>query len=148
MPRRIVTSVLQTAAHNTELDGYWDKVVKYIPADVVGAWLVASSIIKAANPRPGQVTLWVVFGVAVLICGMWNYKQVSRTGKQGAKLQTVISVGAFCIWVYALGGPFPAWVGFYKPLVGSLLLIAYSLLTALVSPDAVGSPKKRTQAAG
>ena len=39
----------------------------------------------------------------------------------------------FVVWVMALGGPF-ATLAFYRPLYGSLLLIAYSLVVAVINP--------------
>ncbi|HKW76444.1 MAG TPA: hypothetical protein VJN64_13025 [Terriglobales bacterium] len=135
MPRRILTESLHAGlADGREVDTYFDKVVKYIPSDIVGAWVAANGILKAAQPRPGAITLWTTFGVAIVLCALWTYRQTLLNGKR-APQQTLISVGAFVVWVYALGGPFPDWLGLYKPVTGALLLIGYTLAAAIVTPD-------------
>jgi hypothetical protein len=47
--------------------------------------------------------------------------------------QTAISTGAFAVWVFALGGPFASLV-FYRPSYGSIVLIMYTLVVALITP--------------
>ena len=140
MPRAIVSETLHTGAVTSEVDTYFDRVVKYIPADVVGAWVAANGVVRSANPRPGSATLWIMFVGGLALCSGWTYVQTARTNKSVAPLQTLISVGAFVIWVYALGGPFPDWLGWYKPVTASLLLIGYSAAVSFVDPN----PKKRT----
>jgi hypothetical protein len=138
MPRAIVSKVFHTGAATSEVDTYFDKIVKYIPADVVGAWVAANGVVRAANPRPGSATLWLMFLGGLALCIVWTYVQVARTDKAAARMQTMISTGAFVIWVYALGGPFPDWLGWYKPVTASLLLIAYSVAVSFADPN----PKK------
>ena len=46
--------------------------------------------------------------------------------------QAIISTGAFAVWVFALGGPFQHVPG--QPVYGSLLLILYTLVVALIDP--------------
>jgi hypothetical protein len=134
MSRRIITESLQTAKTGGEVDTYVDKIVKYIPADIVAAWVAANGILKTMHPQPGPKTLWTVFVVAVILCAVWTYKQTMLNGRS-APQQSLISVGAFCAWAYALGGPFPDWLGFYQPGIGSLVLIAYTLITGAINPD-------------
>jgi hypothetical protein len=70
------------AAAPAGFDTYFDKVLKYIPADVL--------------------------------------------------TQTIISTGAFAVWVFALGGPFHRVPG--QPVYGPLLLILYTLVAARINP--------------
>lgn len=137
MPRRIRSSKLQVST-NTDVDTYFDRLVKYIPSDVVGAWVVANGIVRAAkgtDSQPGTTTLWITFLVGVVFTALWTWIQTSKPDLPKPFLQTALSTGAFVVWAYALGGPFPEWIpGLYKPITASLVLIAFSLVVARVVP--------------
>jgi hypothetical protein len=135
MSRRIITEQLQANIPGTKIDTYFDKIIKYIPADIVGAWVTVTGLIdidKGVN-APNQILLWIVFVVGTVLTAIWTLKQTSVKKKPPAITQTVISTGAFIVWVFALGGPF-AKLEFYRPLYGSLLLILYTLIVALINP--------------
>jgi hypothetical protein len=131
--RRIVTTQLQAAGGGT-VDTYFDKIVKYIPADVVGAWLAASSLIEGgAEGTQRKVLLWVAFGVGVPIAGAWTIRQTRVPERPTAKTQAAIATASFVVWVFAIGGPF-ATLSWYDALYGGLLLIFFTLLIGLVNP--------------
>jgi hypothetical protein len=137
MSRRIISKALQAASGPSGIDTYSDRVVKYIPADVVAAWVTASGLIKAAENgpyRPSNTVLWVIFAVGLFLAGAWTWKQTNRAGMPPPVVQIVISTIAFAVWVFGLGGPFPQWVGLYNPVTNSLALIAYTLAVGLVAP--------------
>ena len=134
MGRRIVTVQLQRAGDRENVDTYFDRVVKYIPADIVGAWVAVTGIINGATDKVSKVTvLWIAFAVGLALTALWIWKQTGAPGEPIATTQIVISTGAFGVWVFALGGPFAA-LNWYDPAYGSLLLIFYSLLVGVVSP--------------
>ncbi len=87
------------AAQPVEIDSYFDKVLKYIPADIVAAWVAVTGLVSSARDIPQQAVLWV----------------------------------AFAVWVFALGGPFQHFPG--REVYGSLLLILYTLVAALINPQ-------------
>ena len=138
MGRRIITQRFEgTAGVNTK-DYYFDRLVKYIPGDVLGAWVAAQGLIKSASDVPQSLLLWVSFGVGVVLTGVWTLIQTndgkkSEKKKPIAKTQILISMGAFVVWVFALGGPFVT-LSDYRPVYGSLLLIFYTLLVAKLIP--------------
>ena len=134
MGRRIVTRQLQSTQGTGQVDTYFDKVIKYIPADVVAAWTVTSSLITSADDAFPRVTaLWIAYAFGVLMTGLWTWKQTDEKDKPLAKTQIWVAVVAFVIWVAALGGPFDFWPS-YQRLYGSLLLIAYTLTVGLITP--------------
>lgn len=114
------------------VDTYFDKVVKYIPADIVGAWVAVTGLVSSASGIPRQTVLWIAFGVGLILTAMWTLKQTALPGRPPAITQSIISTGAFAVWVFALGGPFQDVPG--QPVYGSLLLILYTLVVALVNP--------------
>lgn len=131
MGRRIVTIKHQSTKGS--VDTYFDKVIKYIPTDIVGAWVAVTGLISSGSDVPTNLLLWIAFASGTVLTALWTLKQTSVEGKKPAKTQVLLSTGSFIVWVFALGGPF-ATLGFYRPLYGSLLLIFYTLAIGLVTP--------------
>ncbi len=146
MSRRIITTELQSireipstrSLQSTrtakEIDTYFDKVIKYIPADIVGAWVAVDGLIEGAGENVAQNTsLWVAFIIGILITAFWTHKQTQQPKKPPAITQIAISTVAFIVWVYASGGPFER-VELYNATYGSMLLIFYTLIVAMINP--------------
>jgi hypothetical protein len=134
MGRRIVTIAYQAKGLGRGVDTYFDRVVKYIPADVVGAWVfVTAAISGAPEDVPKGALLWIAFVCGIVLTALWTLKQTSSPEFRPAVTQTTIATTAFGVWVFALGGPFVT-LGFYRPIYGSLLLALYTLVVALVIP--------------
>jgi hypothetical protein len=133
MNRRIVTSELQVAGSKKEIDTYFDKVVKYVPTEIVGAWIAASGLVQAAADTAKNSVMWVCFAVGLVLTALWTLKKTAQPGKSPAIQQAVISTLAFVTWAIALGEPFRSLLGQEKQsLYGSLLLIFYTLATPLI----------------
>jgi len=115
-----------------EIDTYFDKVVKYVPADIVGAWVAVTGLVSSARDVPRQTILWVAFGIGLILTAGWTLKQAALPGRPAPVTQAIISTGAFAVWVFALGGPFQHVPG--QQVYGSLLLILYTLVAALINP--------------
>jgi len=133
MGRRIITRSLQSNGDSVSADGYADRLIKYIPTDVVGAWLAVTGIIASDTESPQRSLLWLFFIIFLVITFFWTLKQTAERGKAPARIQTIVSTGSFAIWVFALGGPFAS-LAFYRPSYGSLVLIVYTLLVSLITP--------------
>lgn len=140
MSRRVAAAAPATAAgRGAELapageggDTYTDKLLKYIPADVVGAWVAVTGLVASAKDVPQTTVLWVAFAVGLVMTAWWTLKQTSVPGRPPATGQVAISTGSFAVWVFALGGPFKDIPG--QSLYGSLLLIFYTLFVARITP--------------
>jgi hypothetical protein len=132
MSRRINTTSYQSTG-GPDVDKFWDRVIKNIPADIVGAWVAVTGLISSATDVPTSTILWITFVFGIVLTFVWTWRQTSEPGKKPALTQTFISTGSFIVWVFALGGPF-ATMDFYRPLYGSLLLIGYSLLVSIPIP--------------
>ena len=133
MPRRIVDVAYQAAAAagapSPRLDGYFDRVIKYIPGDVVSAWVLVNSLIEAGPADVNKVVVgWIAFGVGVIVTALWMLTQTGERGQPPAYRQTTLATIAFVVWVMALGFPFTT-IPHYHQLYGSLLLVLYTLLT-------------------
>ena len=120
------------AAQPVEIDSYFDKVLKYIPADIVAAWLAVTGLVSSARDIPRQTVLWVAFGSGLILTAWWTWRQATVPGRKPPVTQAVISTSAFAVWVFALGGPFQSVPG--RAVYGSLLLIVYTLVVGLINP--------------
>jgi hypothetical protein len=108
-------------------DTYVDRLVKYVPPDVIGAFLALEGSIGAAA-APGTIVLaWVVFAVMLLGTPLYLY----RLGGVRKAPQLAISTGAFVVWALAYSGlPFST---FQIPLIYTTVLMGlYTFLIPLV----------------
>lgn len=133
MGRRIVSRRLQSGTSKDAVDGYQDRVLKYIPADINAAWLALTGIVKSVATIPQSTVLWVLFSLLLILTPIWIWKQTSEAKKSPAVTQILVSTGAFFVWVFALGDPFTS-LSFYQPVYGSILLILYTLIVAKIIP--------------
>ncbi len=134
MGRRIVTRQLNSMVNSqAAVDGYQDRLMKYIPADVNGAWLALTGIVKSATAIPQSTVLWVLFMILLILTPIWTWQQTSKPNQPPARTQIAIATGAFFVWVFALGEPFSS-LSFYQPVYGSIGLILYTLVVARIVP--------------
>ena len=134
MSRRIVAGEDQVSASGPpQIDGYFDRILKYIPGDVVAAWVAMKGVLVAVASPPAMI-FWIALGVGLLATLGWTYKQTSLEGRPVATFQILVSGVAFLIWVAALGGsPFGDIAGF-EQYMGSLALIAFTVVSGLLIP--------------
>jgi hypothetical protein len=134
MSRRIRSEVMQSAGAPMRVDSYFDRVIKYIPSDIVGAWVAVVGIINSSNQAgTSQRILWIAFVVGLSLTALWTWRQTSAPNQPAAVTQIIVSTIAFAVWVFALGGPFTTIPG-YQQYFGSLVLIGYTLLVAIILP--------------
>jgi hypothetical protein len=134
MGRRIIWSEYESTDSETKIDSYFDRLLKYIPSDVVGVWLAGSGLIRGqAEDGSRAGLLWLMFVVGVVFSFLWTRQQTRVEGKPPAWRQIILSCLAFVVWVFAIGGPF-AELSFYKPLYGSLLLLMFTSALPLLPP--------------
>ena len=111
------------------LDSYYDRLFKYIPADVVAAWITVKGIIASASGESKENIYWICFITGVIFTILWTYKLTSKEGHKPAWLQIIIATLAFIVWVVVAGEPFDL-----EPYIGSLILVAYTLAAGLIIP--------------
>jgi hypothetical protein len=135
MGRRIVSEQLQSGAANVPPDDYASRLMKYIPTEGVGFWLAVSGVIQStADDVPKVGILWLFFAIGLVLTFLWIKRTTQEPGKPTAWTQVGISCGAFIVWVIATGGPLVMSLPFYKPFIGSLLLITYTAFVAYMIP--------------
>src|SRR5207245_5930860 len=93
------------AAQPVEIDSYFDKVLKYIPADIVAAWVAVTGLVSSARDIPQQAVLRVAFGIGLLLTGWWTCKQASVPGRRPPVTQALIPTAASAASLLASPGP-------------------------------------------
>ncbi len=133
MGRRIVTKKLEVSSSPPSVDGYFDKLIKYIPSEIVGSWIAIKGLIIGDSNLPINTLLWILLIIFTALTAVYIFKQTSEPRTSTAKTQILISTAAFIVWAFALGEPFSS-LSFYRPVYGSLLLILYNLTIPLINP--------------
>ena len=116
---------LGAAGAPPEVDDYKSRLLKYIPAEIVAAFVTIEGIIKSVTQAPVFV-YWTVFFVLLVLTPFYVWRVSSEPDKPPATAQIVVAAIAFFVWVFALGGPFSS-LGWYMPLYGSILLVLYTV---------------------
>ena len=112
-----------------EFKGYLERLVKMIPAEVVGLYLIGSGIIPEGQ-RVGLLVWSIVCLIGVVVVRAYGTADPEKN--QTPQWSSVlISSGAFVIWLYSLGGPFEPF-GWHVPFIGSLLVLVWTFFVPIV----------------
>jgi hypothetical protein len=118
-PTRASTPVVE------KKDTYTDRLVKYIPAEVVAVYLAVAGMIGDPNATAAnRWALWLSFGIIAVLTPPY----LRRVAMVSKKSQVVISTLAFVVWVYYLGGPFTTF-GWYEGTGKMAALVVFTLFT-------------------
>jgi hypothetical protein len=108
-------------------DGYNDRVLKYIPAEVVTLYLSIDGLVRAKPHSPGLS--WGLFAFGLLATVLYLRFSAGVT----KPLQIVVSAVAFCVWAITIGSPstyIPGWDAIY----GAIALPVFTFLAGLIKP--------------
>jgi hypothetical protein len=112
-------------------DGYFDRLFKYIPAELVAGYIFVLGVVKqltdAGEIRIFQWSLFIVFCILTPLY-LWRVQKVHKLQ------QHIISLLSFVVWVFALGGPFTLY-GWYNTVYGTILLPVFTLVVAIVEAE-------------
>ncbi len=108
-----------------EVDSYFTKILKYIPAEIISGYVAINAIFKSITDV-STVFHWIVVAALTALTGLYIWRLTNEPQKPPAVSQIIISTVAFVVWVFALGGPFTemAWYQYYY---GAILLVMYTL---------------------
>ena len=113
-----------------QLDDYVSQVVKYIPAEIVAAFVTIDGILRSAVGI-SSLTGWLVFVALLILTPIYTWHVTKEQGLPPPYGQVGVSTAGFAVWVLALGGPF-AQLPWYNSVYGSILLIFFTLIPPLV----------------
>jgi len=106
-------------------DKYKDRLLKYIPGEVITLYLTLTAIQATATGLPWWIG-WAIFIVGA--AATWCYLRASLGVTDPTQL--IISTLSFCVWAFALGGPFKD-LSWYQPVYGGLLLPIFTFGAAM-----------------
>lgn len=130
-----------------------DKLMKLVPTEIVGAYMVLAGIIgypagsavyvaaasEVTDDALRAFLIQFIFAVLLVLTPVY----LRRVGRVESVTQIVVSTLSFAVWVYSLGGPFVVW-GCYYPLMGSVILVLWAVFTPLLMAP---KPKTKTKVA-
>lgn len=120
-------------------DGYIDRVLKFIPSEIIALYLGATNVVPPTDPgHPDQqkIALWAVAALAALATPLYLYVTTRQKGEPTAWSQIIISTIAFPVWVYAIGGPFEVCFKWYaqERWIGAIVIMFGTFLVGLYKP--------------
>jgi hypothetical protein len=118
---------LNTGPVTRSPDAYGDRLIKYIPTEVVTLYLTLQAMLQSIPESPPAPLMWGIFVFGIIA----TFLHLSRIAKVTKKRQILISLGAFVVWAFALGGPFQD-LSWYHPLYGGILLCCYTFLVPII----------------
>jgi len=138
MGRRVVTmkntSMLKAVGAPTAIqyptDNYMAKLFKFIPAEIVVAFVTIDGIIRSIT-QISTWFYWIIFFLLLILTPLYIWRVTTESNKPPAVMQIIISTIAFIIWVFTLGGPFH-YLSWYQPIYGAVLLPIYTLIIPIV----------------
>lgn len=117
-------------------DDYLTKVVKYVPIEVLGAYLLIAGTIKSNVTAKHDLAAWL--GYVLLGFGPLTLLYAWRVLKISRLTQLLMSVVAMGVYVFALGGWF-ATTTWYHAWYATIALPVFGLLIAIVPVPALPS---------
>src|SRR5713226_3475495 len=124
-PLRIRRETIRVGAgdQREELKGYVDRLLKMIPGEGVGAYIVGSGLIPTDQRL--VLVIWTVFCLIGVILIKAFGTADARNNLPPDWVHVFISAIAFVIWVYTLGVPFSLF-NLHVSFIGSLLVIGWT----------------------
>jgi len=114
-------------------DSYFQKLLRYIPADIVAAYLAIDGVLRSQVHNANWLP-WSVFAVMFALTPFYVvFMKSDPPGFAASRNFNVIaSLAAFTVWVFALDGSFAHTFEWWRPVYGSILLV----ITTLIMPVA------------
>jgi hypothetical protein len=124
-------AVLGPEGHEAQVepDNYGDRLIKYIPPDVIVAYMTIEGMIGDSKQSNALVLAWVAFPVILLATPAY----LIRFGDVQKRLQLLVSTVAFVVWAMAYPAlPFKDVTGGF---LSSVLLCLYTFFIPLITVD-------------
>jgi hypothetical protein len=130
--------VIASADDPTTADGYFSRIVKYVPTEFLTVFLVIDSLVNAHIVPLTADQYWLVFAALLAANAIYLAFATRQHGMPPAVRQIIVSTVLFAVFIYAVGGPFAlANVSFYQPAYGAVLLPVALFLAGFIAPNPV-----------
>lgn len=118
---------------DSKLNSHLDKVSKLIPSEIIAGYLAMFGFVPLVQNKALQSgVLWVIFGLCLIVTPIYLNRQAEKNKPKRNHL--IISTIAFIVWAYATTGSTLV-TDFYDAAIGSIVLVAFSLISAAIPLD-------------
>jgi hypothetical protein len=102
-------------------------VLKFIPTEIVAAYLAIQNLIIGISGSIAQITTLVVSAILFVLTPLY------LVSVQGVKnvAQIIVTTLSFVVWLYTLGGPFKDY-GIYDPSIAAIVLILWTRIVPII----------------
>ncbi len=125
------TEAARAAAPPAPEDGWLEKIVKYVPTEIVGAYIAIAAVLGEPQGEADARALWIFFGVLLALTPPYTLIAAARPGLPRPTLQAVAATIAFAAWVAAMGGPFRTIQGYDSRYAVAVMIVVTLLLPLL-----------------
>lgn len=112
---------------NAPADPYGDRLLKLIPGEVISLYISMVAILSSTDDKTGPYAPWVILALGA--GATFLYLRV--TLKVSDVRQLGVSVGAFCVWAFAIGGPFKD-LSWYSGAYAGMALAAFTFVAPMI----------------
>lgn len=132
---------LGPAPAESDADGYIDRLLKYIPADIIALYLGVTNVVPQQDPSR-DMALWIITVLVALCTPFYLYATTREQGEPTPWSQIAISSVAFPIWVFAMGGPFASLPWYEeKRWVAAVIISFFTFLVGTYKPRPAPEPE-------
>lgn len=116
-------------------DDYIDRLVKYIPTEIIALYLGAINVVPAKDSSR-ILSLWIIAALCLICTPVYMYYATRKKGKPTLWSQITIGSIAFPIWVFAIGGPF-AYLSWYddKRWIAAIVVTFATFIAGIYKPQ-------------
>lgn len=126
IPGSVTRSVQPT--ENTK--SYLEKVAKLVPSEIIAGYLAMMGFVSQVEGSAQEITAWGIYGLCQLLTPVYlNYQADAGRPKT---MHLLLSSIAFLIWAYVTTGDQLLPEGYYQAAIGSIVLVAFSLVSAII----------------
>ena len=125
-------------ASSNDRDSYLERVGKYVPAEIVAAYIALIGFAANVPAASQRAALIVIFSVCLIATPLYLWR-IGKSSKVKA-VHLAISSIAFVVWAFAAGGAGGIFgvggLNIYDPSWASIVLVIFTLASGLVEPQA------------
>jgi hypothetical protein len=134
--KHVGTGRFRSGNTTEEIKDYFERVGKYVPAEIIAAYISATNMAPLAR-RPG--TLLLIIFVICVVCTPLYVTRFTKTRKESV-VNSLMAVAAFVVWAYATGGGLFKYLDWYDAPTATVVLVLFTLASGAVIPFVNGSP--------
>jgi hypothetical protein len=112
-------------------DLYLSRVVKYIPTEVIMAYIASIGFVKTLAGTQQHLWSWMIAMSLLILTPLWTIRAASVAGHTTPTRQAIAATLAFGAWTFATGGPFEQFQ-WYTRALGSIVLTLVCLCLPIV----------------